>query len=143
MNREEELASLLSEIGLERGVGIEQLAGELARLSLPTFIDTQVFRSAVLNAVEYQLHAQLEATMDDLRRRFGERTSTNVAPPSPRPAVMPRPSRLQSDPSRPQPIVSSQELVSRPTELATPPAEPELPSDATVLWMPGQEPSRG
>jgi len=51
MTREEELANLLSGTGLERGVAIEQLADDLARLNLPDFIDVAAFRAALLNAL--------------------------------------------------------------------------------------------
>jgi hypothetical protein len=118
MTREEELANLLEEIGLERGVAIEQLVEDLARLLLPNFIDAQAFRAALLDALEGQLRAQLEVTIAELRQRFGVAAYSMNTPPLP-----------------PRSLIA-------PTEPTAQPPAPELPDDATIHWEPGPVPRR-
>ena len=134
MTREEQLANMLSEIGLERGVAIGQLADDLVRLSLPSFIDAQAFRAALLNALEYQLRAQVETTIAELRRRFGAASPETNRPPSPKSASA---SRLST--SRPEPLPS--QPVAAPAEPAGRVTEPDLPDDATIHWESGQGPT--
>jgi hypothetical protein len=130
MTREEELASLLSEIGLERGVAIEQLAGDLARLNLPGFLDARAFRAALLDALEYQLRSQLESTIAELRGHFGAMNlGASPASHNPQPRI---------EPPRSQPVAPPRESPTSPAEPAAQVTEPELPDDATIHWEPGQ-----
>jgi len=141
MTREEELASLLSEIGLERGVAIEQLVDDLARLRLPSFIDDRAFRAALLNALEYQLRAQLETTISDLRRRFGAGPGVISALPTKQGEIS-LPPNPRLEPTRAQPVSLPQGPTNRPIEPPAQTAEPDLPDDATIHWEPEQGPTR-
>lgn len=135
MSREEELAGLLAQIGLERGVGVERLADELARVTLPGFIDGQEFRQSLVAALERQLRAQVEEQIGAIRLRIGGATSPVVDSTPPREESPRTPDTSSWEPpeaetSEPEPVVP---LTSAPA----PP--PDMPDDATVYWAPDSE----
>ena len=142
--RENELADLLMRMASDRGVDIETAAEELASIALPSFVDARQFRSAVIEALETSLRAQVEERLQSIRRRF------DVAPQkqrmSPQPLVAspaaPLAAHMQSSAAaldghsdfsdatvtdmtalsveqEPEPVVAVDE---------------ELPTDATMVW---------
>jgi hypothetical protein len=135
MTREQELSNLLSAIGLERGVSVEQLADELARMTLPSYVDGQLFQASVLAALEHQLRAQTEAQIDALRRRLSGAAASHPHPPQ-APATAPSPTTASHDGQRDQQYPRP---AAAPVETAPPPVEPQLPDDATIYWAPGSE----
>src|SRR5687768_7499904 len=68
--RENELADLLIRMAADRGVEVEPAAEELAAIALPTFVDSRAFRSAVIQALETHLRAQVEERVQSIRRKF-------------------------------------------------------------------------
>jgi hypothetical protein len=142
--RENELADLLMRMASERGVDIETAAEELASIALPSFVDARQFRSAVIQALENSLRAQVEERLQSIRRRF------DVTPQQQR--VVPQPIVAQPVAS---PVVHVQHsasvldghsdfadaTVTEMTALSVEPdsepavaAEEELPTDATMVW---------
>jgi hypothetical protein len=79
MQGERDLASLIIQIGAERGVPLERIVDEAATLSLPSFIDASTMRAALVDALEAQLRAKMEAEIAQLRQRL----SVVAAPPTP------------------------------------------------------------
>ncbi len=160
--RESELANLLVQMGLDRGMTIEQVAAELAALGMPSFVDAGAFRSHVLQAAETQMRSQVEAQINRLRQQAGLATSGMVGtgsatfaattPPAPAPAAPVIVTSNQPDPRTAAPAAPVTPLDdSGPADSPVPdlaavvaslggdeqPArepEIELPSDATVVW---------
>lgn len=124
MTREEELATLIAQIGLERGVDAEQVADEMGRMALPRFIDAQGFRAALVTVLERQLRAQVERQIDAIRQRMG------AAPAPATPDVPPILDR--------RPAVGPAPPAPQPAEAPTHPLASDLPDDATIYWTPDQ-----
>ncbi|HYI16047.1 MAG TPA: hypothetical protein VEX37_11690 [Thermomicrobiales bacterium] len=142
--RENELAELLIRMANDRGVDVEAAAEELASIALPSFVDAHQFRSAVIQALETNLRAQVEERLQSIRRRFDV-----DAPRHPTPA---RPVVTPLAPAPAVGIVRSSTALDRQPDLAdvtmadmtpmadapvTEPAavaEEELPTDATMVW---------
>jgi hypothetical protein len=131
MTREVELANLLAEIGLERGIAVEQLADDLARLTLPGFIDAQAFNAALFGALEAQLRAQYDQAIADLRLRF----SAEPVAASP---IQPLKPISNTRSPRPKPASTHPPSLETPTLPEIPVAKPDLPDDATIHWDPRQ-----
>lgn len=122
--RERELANLIVQIGLDQGVSVEQIAQEVAAMRLPSFIDGQAWRDAIVEAVEAQLRARVEEQIAELRRRMG----------------LPQPvqGRVQMPSMEPSPA-AAETVMPNSEPVAVPPAapvarDPDLPSDATMFW---------
>jgi|GEM_PF-4288149 len=146
--RERELAELLFRIAADRGVDVETAADELATSVLPSFVDAQAFRSAVIQTLEASLRAQVEERLQSIRRKFEMPGATAPTPPSPTPfAAAPTPAKpVITPPAAPAPAMDGlgdaadatltdfgtvAEAV--PDEHATVVSE-ELPADATMVW---------
>lgn len=114
--REKQLAGLIIQMGLDQGVAIEHIMAELADMQLPSFVNSDGFRKALLDAVEEQLRAQLEARLAELRRQF-------VAP-------HPVPGQVRLRPTEISAAAIGGE-VAPPDELLP---NQDLPRDATMIW---------
>ena len=143
--RESELADLLIRMASERGINVEAAAEELAASALPSFVDARGFRSAVIQAVEASLRAQVEERLQLIRRRFDvEPVSKPV--PTPRPVVTPPVFNATPEVRRsPDPMdglpapadATMTDLTPVADSTAQEPAavaEEELPTDATMVW---------
>jgi hypothetical protein len=143
--RENELADLLIRMATDRGVDVETAAEELASISLPSFVDAQQFRNAVIQALEANLRAQVEERLQSIRRRF-DVTPPKQGTPSPRPVVAPpvskpapsvQPSAVSMDGKSDfaDATVADLTVVSDTTNHdSAVVAEEELPTDATMVW---------
>ena len=142
--RETELANLLIRMAADRGIEVEQAAEELALIALPSFVDSRAFRSAVIQALETHLRAQVEERVQSIRRRFDmepqqpwvAQPGQVVVPPVVAPKIDPHgvPSAMDG---MPEPVDGTMsELTSLTPAAAADNAEPdeELPADATMVW---------
>jgi hypothetical protein len=78
--RESELANLLIQMGVDRGLDVERAADELASTSLPSFVDVRTFRASLLESVESEMRKQMEQRLQAMRQKFG--TSSSYTPPA-------------------------------------------------------------
>ncbi len=128
--REQELASLMIQAGLERGIDVEQVVEELLTLPLPSFVDSQLFRSSLLTAVEAHLQAQLADRMRRLRKQFGLETRSREG------------ARVEVPAGATPPIIDKNATVDARIQMTGRPAEgQEIPGDATMVWTtyPGRD----
>ncbi len=146
--RENELADLLIRMASDRGVDIESAAEELASIALPSFVDARQFRSAVIQALESNLRAQVEERLQSIRRRFdvdspaqGTPPRPIISPSTPAPAPAPAVSALRSPAAMDglpdladATMADFTPLSDPPTPEPEPVLEEELPTDATMVW---------
>ncbi len=132
--RERQLANLLIQMGMERGMDIEQVVQEMAGAVLPAFVDARAFRAALVEVAEGQLRSQMEERLSRLRQQLAPpapvqgRVQLGPAAPSYRSAPAEREHEREPEPA---PASATDEV--RPG--------PELPSDATMIWttQPGKD----
>lgn len=126
--RERELASLLIQTGLERGADLDEIVGELASTPLPSFIDGDAFREALLRGIEDYLQRQVARRVEQFRLQLRATPATS------------EPVEAGADRSPPAPAATS-ETVFEPHEPGDTPGDAaasgpaELPTDATIIWM--------
>ena len=143
--RENELAGLLMQIGADRGVDLESAADELASVPLPSFVDARAFRTAVVQALEAHLRAQMEQRLQQIRRRFDvDQPQAVIVPPVPQ-YSQPTPEPFR-EPSVPIGLANNSPEPADQTMTDLAPLDPaavevpldmndeELPSDATMVW---------
>jgi hypothetical protein len=152
--RENELASLLIQMGADRGVDVERAVDELATMALPSFVDSRTFRAAVVEALEAHIRTQMEQRLQLIRRRFDvDPDASDAMPistpvtPAPQPAVDARPTYAQpvSDVAAAAPVRTTvtpemppAQATPPPTVMAPVPADPPtaapevMASDADV-----------
>ena len=126
---EQQLAELLVSIGLERNVEIDDIAGQLASLSLPTYIDQSTFKNSLLEAVESQLYRQTDERIRMLRQQFDspgvagrvqQEPSETADDPTPTPAPVTQPGIAYEDHS--ETVVETEDIPD------------DIPDDATMVW---------
>lgn len=143
--RENELADLLIRMAADRGIEVEPAAEELASIALPSFVDARDFRTAVIQALESHLRAQMEERLQSIRRRFDleprrpsaaqSRTPAASAPAMPQADVQRSPIAMDGLPDVADATMTdlapltSEEAAENPAA-----AEEELPTDATMVW---------
>jgi len=129
--RERELATLYIEIGLQSGVSIDRVVDELGTLAMPSFVNQQTFRSAIADAAEAHLRRQFEDQLARLRQKMGaNRPVVGRVQVAPEPDVQPFTGAPIASMPAPSPIAEVPPAVIN----EPPPAEDELPSDATLVW---------
>ncbi len=125
---ERQLADLLIQSGLERNVDIETIVSELAALTLPTFVNAEVFRTSLVDMLETRLRQQTDERIRRLRQQL-EVSSNSVGriqpqlqPDAEEPITMNEP-----EPVRDEQMVS----IGEPITAVEP---PDMPEDATMVW---------
>lgn len=73
---ERDLAGTIVKIGLARGLDADHLVEELARMTLPSFLDTRAFRASLVDTIEEQWRAELDARVQRLRDQLGGAAAT-------------------------------------------------------------------
>ncbi|MEX1158910.1 MAG: hypothetical protein WEC79_08285 [Thermomicrobiales bacterium] len=145
--RENELAGLLIQMGADRGVDVEAAADELASIALPSFVDARAFRSAVVQALEAHLRAQMEQRLLSIRKRFDvdkpqrdvAQPQQRFAPPFAEPSQDAETSGVAMD-GQPNPADDTFTDLAPVVPAAETPETPalaeeeELPTDATMVW---------
>lgn len=131
--REQELASLMIQAGLEQGVDVDRVVEELLTLPLPSFVDSQVFRGSLLTAMESHLQAQVADRMRRLRKQFGLETRAREG------------ARVEVPAGATPPIIDKNATVdARVQRAGRSPEGQEIPGDATMVWstLHGRDPGR-
>lgn len=130
---ERELAGIIVRMGLARGLDADRLVDELARMSLPGFLDAQAFRASLVDTIEEQWRAELDARVRRLRDQLG-----GSAPPDGRiePSGVIGPSGVVAPPTSTAPVtqydlVDATAVEAAPTGLGDTLAPPR---DATQIW---------
>lgn len=131
---ERELAELLLKMGERSGLEVERAADEIAAMSLPSFVNSRSFRSAVLEAVEANMRSQMEQRLRLMRQKFDVQGSSG--------STMERP--LTPSPASPHPVaavaVSEQNTVGGlDTIIGDMSDQDEGASDATIVWSPRRD----
>lgn len=160
--REAQLVGLLIQMGVDRGLDIEQAADQISGATLPVFVDDRALREAIIGEVESHLRSQMEQRLQLMRRRFevGEPAgaSAPVVQPTPAPVTGAASQTDLDESRRSKPRLSytppAAELATAPVRKGEvgPEAEPngqpavdqvgaevapeeeEMPTDATMVW---------
>jgi hypothetical protein len=122
MMRERELSSLMIQAGLERGIGVEQVVEELLAMPVPSFVDSQVFRDSLLEAVEAHLLGQVADRMQRLRQRFGLEPRTQA------------PSRVEAPVDSAPTMIDQNAVTAAEIQTTGRAFTDDLPGDATMVW---------
>jgi hypothetical protein len=137
--REQELATLLIQMAAEAGMDVERAAEELAGFAVPSFVNLRAFRTAVVDALETQLRAQMEQRLLTMRRRFDvDGNVAGSATPQPRVAYTPPSSELATAPVRQ--AAGAEVPESAPDTVPPTPVQPDIKEDemmspeATMVW---------
>ncbi len=145
MNREAKFAQLLIQMGVDRGLDVQQVLAELSTASFPSFIDAGAVRASLVDAVESWWRADLEQRINQLRNQYGldapESSVPTASPTEPRFAAPPPEVSTYQTEAQPrstapvfEPIVD-ETIQDVPTEMPRPQdASESIPSDATVIW---------
>ncbi len=123
--REKDLANIIVQIGIDRGVDLDHIVDELGATTLPSFIDKSAYNAALIEAIEARLRQQVEERIQGLRRQLGLSASApagRLNEASPKPAWVPP----VAEPA------TSDTLHSFPSDEET--LDEDLQSDATMIW---------
>lgn len=131
---ERQLADLFIHIGVDRGVNVDQIATDLAEVSLPSFVDEAAFKASLLDAIETQLRRQTDERIQQLRQQL----TSQVAPAASQGRV-----QLDEEPSieEEEPIdqAESRGRVALDDTNQTVVVDEDLPEDATMVWHTQEE----
>ena len=122
MMRERELSSLMIQAGLERGIGVEQVVEELLAMPVPSFVDSEVFRGSLLEAVEAHLLGQVADRMQRLRQRFGLEPRTQ------------EPARVEAPVDSAPTMIDQNAVTAAEIQTTGRASADDLPGDATMVW---------
>lgn len=144
--KERELANLLIQMGVDSGLDVERTADQLAGLTLPAFVDSRAFRSALLESVETQLRRQVEQRLQAMRQKFDVAAAPvgAVNMPSVKPSISSMPSAgnvVTPVPAPPaNPILSPMSDQGAMDTFIGDLAEDDEPmSDDTIVWSPRRD----